>query len=195
MSPFPPGPRAPAAGSSRRRTRDAWPRVAALVLGLSMLGALIGPASAAAQASVLAPAEARTGWVWPVTPPRITAPYAAPAHEYGPGHRGIDLAAPLGTPLSSPAAGVIAFAGSVAGRGVVTIDHGDGYVTTLEPVSDAAAIGREVEAGDVVARAGTGGHAAPGSVHFGVRKDGAYINPMLLLGTLPRAVLLPCCEG
>ena len=39
-----------------------------------------------------------------------------------------------------------------------------------------------------------GGHAVPGTLHFGVRLHGRYINPMLLLGGVPRAVLVPCCE-
>ncbi|WP_275934957.1 hypothetical protein [Microbacterium testaceum] len=39
----------------------------------------------------------------------------------------------------------------------------------------------------------TGGHTGPGTVHFGVRLDGEYINPLRLLGGVPRAVLLPCC--
>ncbi|MBN9176233.1 MAG: M23 family metallopeptidase [Microbacterium sp.] len=156
-----------------------------------------GAAAGAAAASAIASGaeDALAGWLWPVTPPRIAAPFVAPAHEYGPGHRGIDLIAPVDTPVRSPAAGVIAFAGSVAGRGVVTIDHGAGLVTTLEPVTAQVAIGNAVAAGEAVGIADAGGHAAQGTIHFGVRRDGRYINPMLLLGAVPRAVLLPCCDG
>jgi murein DD-endopeptidase MepM/ murein hydrolase activator NlpD len=134
---------------------------------------------------------AALGWVWPVEQVQLLRPYEAPAHVYGPGHRGVDLAA--GEVVRSPADGTIAFAGAVAGRPVVTIDHGGGLVTTLEPVVTQLAVG------DVVARAapvgllGEGGHTAPGVVHFGVRLDGEYINPLRLLGGVPRAVLLPCC--
>ena len=139
--------------------------------------------------------DAVSGWLWPVTPPHVVAPFVAPAHDYGPGHRGIDLGAPVGTAVRSPAAGIVAFAGSVAGRGVVTVDHGAGLVTTLEPVTAQVAIGDAVAAGENVGRVDAGGHAATGTVHFGVRRDGQYINPMLLLGAVPRAVLLPCCDG
>mgnify|MGYP001116210698 CR=1 FL=1 len=38
-----------------------------------------------------------------------------------------------------------------------------------------------------------GGHTPAGAVHFGVREDGVYINPLLLLGGVERAILLPCC--
>lgn len=133
------------------------------------------------------------GWRWPVSPPRIVAPFVAPPHAYGPGHRGIDLAAGQGAPVASPAPGVVAFAGMVAGRGIVTIDHGAGLVTTLEPVQSSVDVGASVVTGAVVGSVDGGGHAAPGTVHFGVRRDGEYVNPLLLLGGIPRAVLLPCC--
>lgn len=93
----------------------------------------------------------------------------------------------------APAGGVVAFSGSVAGRPLVTIDHGEGLVTTLEPVSATIAIGTVLHGGDVVGVAAAGGHAPVDSVHFGVREHGEYINPLLLMGLIPRAVLLPCC--
>jgi murein DD-endopeptidase MepM/ murein hydrolase activator NlpD len=133
-------------------------------------------------------------WVWPLAGFRIAQPYRAPADEYGPGHRGIDLTPLSAGPVRAPAAGVVAFSGRVADRDVLTIDHGGGLVTTLEPVESALAAGTAVERGEVVGRLGLGGHAAPGDLHFGVRRDGAYINPLLLLGGVPRAVLLPCCR-
>jgi murein DD-endopeptidase MepM/ murein hydrolase activator NlpD len=131
--------------------------------------------------------------VWPAESFRLARAYVAPAHEYGPGHRGIDLDLQGGAVVRAPADGVVAFAGSVAGRGILTIDHGNGLVTTLEPVTTALAPGTPVVGGEDVANLGLGGHAAPGALHFGVRLDGRYINPMLLLGGVPRAVLLPCC--
>ena len=134
------------------------------------------------------------GWVWPVRPFRLARAYVAPAHEYGPGHRGIDLELLGGSDVRAPAAGVIAFAGSVAGRGILTIDHGDGLVTTLEPVQTSVVPGAPVAADEIVATVAIGGHAAAGTLHFGVRLHGDYINPMLLLGAVPRAILLPCCD-
>lgn len=131
------------------------------------------------------------GWVWPVDEVRIERAFVAPAHAYGPGHRGLDLGG-IRT-LRSPAAGRVAFAGQVAGRPVLTIDHGDGLVTTLEPVTTALSVGDAVRRGDVVAEVAAPGHTGPGTVHFGVRVGGEYVNPLLLLGGVPRAVLLPCC--
>lgn len=135
----------------------------------------------------------RRDWRSPTTGIAVVAPFVAPPHEYGPGHRGVDLAARPGSALVAPAGGVVAFSGAVADRQVITIDHGGGYVSTLEPVSSGVPAGTEVAAGAPVAKVSVGGHAAPGSIHFGVRRDGRYVNPLLLVDDVPRAVLLPCC--
>jgi len=138
-----------------------------------------------------APVPVVPDWTWPTTPVQVVRPYVAPAHAYGPGHRGIDLAA-VGA-VRSPADGVVAFAGTVVDRGVLTIDHGNGLVTTFEPVATELSPGDPVARGGEVGRVAAGGHADPGTVHFGVRLQGEYINPLMLLGGVPRAVLLPCC--
>ncbi|WP_345543548.1 M23 family metallopeptidase [Microbacterium jejuense] len=132
-------------------------------------------------------------WAWPVRQFRLEQAFVAPPHAYGPGHRGVDLRLIGGADVMAPAAGVVAFSGQVAGRGILTIDHGDGLVTTLEPVQSDLAAGTIVSRGAEVGIVSTGGHAAAGTVHFGVRLDGEYINPLLLLGGVPRAILLPCC--
>lgn len=163
-------------------------------MSVAMLGLLLVGATSAGADDGAPPQTglSERGWIWPASGFSLLAPFEAPPHEYGPGHRGIDLV-PEGSSIRSPADGVVAFAGAVAGRGVLTIDHGDGLVTTLEPVTSTRAAGEAVDRGEEVASLSTGGHAAPGTLHFGVRLDGAYINPQLLLGGVPRAVLLPCC--
>lgn len=168
-------------------------RPVATFLLFAMLACTLVPAPAAADQQVDLSA---LGWIWPLERFRVAQRFVAPAHDYGPGHRGIDLA-PLDVTaavLVSPSDGVVAFAGDVAGRGIITIDHGGGLVTTLEPVETTLTPGSAVSRGDEVATPSVGGHAAPRTIHFGVRLDGRYINPLLLLGGVPRAVLLPCCE-
>jgi murein DD-endopeptidase MepM/ murein hydrolase activator NlpD len=162
---------------------------------LALVGASVGgaPASAAAPESPVVRITTAESWRWPVSQDvRVVRPFAAPPHRYGAGHRGVDLAANQG-PVLAPASGVIAFAGVVVDRPLLTIDHGDGLVTTLEPVATDLAVGDAVVAGQALGELASGGHAAPGAVHFGVRLHGEYINPLLLLGGVPRAVLLPCC--
>ncbi|WP_405375837.1 MULTISPECIES: peptidoglycan DD-metalloendopeptidase family protein [unclassified Microbacterium] len=119
--------------------------------------------------------------------------FRAPAHAYGPGHRGVDIAPASGNAVRAAAAGTIAFAGTVVDRGVVTIDHGGGWVTSVEPVEPSVGVGEVVVAGDVIGTIGLGGHAEAGTVHVGVRRDGEYVNPLTLVGRVPRAILLPCC--
>jgi murein DD-endopeptidase MepM/ murein hydrolase activator NlpD len=137
----------------------------------------------------------RAEWAWPIWPASIERGYVQPSHRYAPGHRGVDLRPTDDeTPVRAPAGGIVAFAGSVAGRPLVTIDHGDGLVTTLEPVEPSVAVGAPVARGQELGVIAAGGHTTPGAVHFGVRLHDEYINPLLLLVGVPRAVLLPCCE-
>lgn len=152
-------------------------------------------AFAPAERPFLAPAASVQGrWAWPLAGRRVIArAFLAPPHAYGPGHRGIDLRADDGERGSvlAPADGVVAFAGVVADRSLLTIDHGNGLVSTLEPVEGDLEQGQHVSRGDVVGQLATGGHAAAGSLHLGVRLNGEYVNPLLLLGDVPRARLLP----
>jgi murein DD-endopeptidase MepM/ murein hydrolase activator NlpD len=173
--------------ASARRARHALPALALLV------ALAAAPTPAAAVRSSDARALAADGWVWPATSFRLERAYVAPAHRYGSGHRGIDLRLLGASQVRSPAGGVVAFAADVAGRGVVTIAHGGGLVTTLEPVNATVSPGVAVRAGDGVGTLSVGGHSEPGTLHFGVRWEGEYINPILLLDEVPRAILLPCC--
>ncbi|WP_426319759.1 murein hydrolase activator EnvC family protein [Microbacterium sp. E-13] len=181
----------------RRRAR--W--AAAGILAGAVAAVLAQPAAASTETRERFPPPPDPGsvvlerdWAWPLHQPfRLERPFVAPAHEYGPGHRGVDLA-PLGDEVvHAPAAGVVAFSGEVAGRGILTIDHGGGLVSTLEPVRSDLEAGVLVARDAPVAQLATGGHAPLGVLHFGVRRDGEYLNPLILLGGVPRAVLLPCC--
>jgi murein DD-endopeptidase MepM/ murein hydrolase activator NlpD len=159
---------------------------------------LAGSLGAAAAGSETGGGGANGGvdaWSWPVAPPfGIVRDYLAPAHAYGPGHRGIDIALRGETSVRAPDDGVVAFAGRVVDRNVVTIDHGDGIVSTLEPVEALVVPGERVMRGEVVGVLSVGGHAEPGALHLGARLDGEYVNPLVLLGAMPRAVLLPYAD-
>ncbi|GHB48620.1 hypothetical protein GCM10010331_39920 [Streptomyces xanthochromogenes] len=136
---------------------------------------------------------------WPVVPPTVIHPWAPPATPYGPGHRGIDLAAPPGTPVRAAAPGRITFAGRVAGRGVLTITlsgtgpppGGTPLRTTYEPVRAEVKEGTEVVAGQVVATTEAPSHCPQGCLHWGLRKGDTYLNPLLLLHRTGRPRLLP----
>ena len=129
-------------------------------------------------------------WAWPVAAPHtVVRPFLAPATRYSAGHRGIDIAAsePL---VRAPADGTVHFAGTVVDRPVISIAHDGGLLSSFEPVAPVVARGDAVRRGDVIGTV-QGGHCAQPCVHFGVRLDGEYVSPLLLLGGVPRAILLP----
>lgn len=178
-------------------------RLSVLALGIAM-GLMLGGSADRATAvtgELIRAGEATRGdaapgypWLWPTDGQQLViAPFRAPAHDYGPGHRGMDVAAEPGSQVQSPADGVIAFRGTVVDRPLITIDHGRGYVTTLEPVASDLSPGDVVTAGDVLGVLAQGGHAPRGTLHVGVRVDDVYVNPRGLFGRPPRAILLPCC--
>ncbi len=148
-----------------------------------------------AAALLLAPAgrAARTPtWAWPIAPPhQIVRGFVAPASPYGAGHRGIDLAAAPGTLVTAPADGTVLWAGRIVDRGVVSIDHGGGIRSSVEPVEPLVVRGQPVRRGEPIARVATGGTHPPGVLHLGARTAAGYVSPLTFLGGLQRAVLLP----
>jgi murein DD-endopeptidase MepM/ murein hydrolase activator NlpD len=145
-----------------------------------------------------APVTAATAgsWVWPTGTRVVLRPFVRPAHDYGPGHRGLDVPAPEGTPASAPADGIVAFAGIVAGRPLVTIDHGGGLVSTLDSVVPEVAVGDVVVRGQRIGVVGTvsvaAGHCGPTAcLHLGARLDGEYVDPLPFLSRPAWPVLLP----
>jgi murein DD-endopeptidase MepM/ murein hydrolase activator NlpD len=128
------------------------------------------------------PAGATGSWTWPVAGPVIRA-FDPPDNPFGSGHRGIDVAAALGTPVRAAAGGTVSFAGPVGGRLFVTVDHGGGLESTYSFL-DAISVrkGEVVAQGQIVARSGTGhaGGVVP-HLHFGVRLLDAYVDPLAYL--------------
>lgn len=117
--------------------------------------------------------------------------FEAPASPYATGHRGVDLAAAAGEPVRSPADGVVIFVGVVVDRPVLSIQHDDALLSSVEPVTASVRVGERVRAGQVVGVVAMGAHCSDRCLHLGVRRHGQYISPMLVLDGLARAVLLP----
>ncbi|SNT64709.1 Murein DD-endopeptidase MepM and murein hydrolase activator NlpD, contain LysM domain [Asanoa hainanensis] len=128
----------------------------------------------------------------PVAPPlRVTRRFDGPPRPWRPGHRGVDLASVPGATVWAAGSGEVVFAGTVINRQVVSIEHAGGLRTTYEPLIPAVRKGDHVAAGDPIGMVAPGhaGCPAPACLHWGLRRDGEYLDPMLLLGF--RVRLLP----
>ena len=167
-------------------TRVPFLRRTLLVLALvAAMNAALGP-----------PAFARVGepapvGVWPLTPePDVVSGFDPPADPWGAGHRGVDLLGSIGHPVQAALAGRVTFAGVLAGRGVVVVDHG-ATRTTYQPVEASVAVGDTVASGD---RIGSlvlaGSHCLPRAcLHWGWLEGETYLDPLRLVGAAPVRLL------
>jgi murein DD-endopeptidase MepM/ murein hydrolase activator NlpD len=101
-------------------------------------------------------------------------------------HNGLDLAAPTGTPISAPAAGVVIYARDLYYTGnTVIVDHGQGLYSTMAHMS-----AMDVREGDAVARGallgkvGATGRVTGPHLHWGVRLHGARVDPLSFIDAL-----------
>ena len=152
---------------------------------------------AAALAAVLAlAAPAGAGGVrlqWPLRPgnPAVTRAFDAPSPDWTPGHRGVDLAGAPGQPVYAAGVGTVVFAGSLAGRPVVSIDHPGGLRTSYEPVDPTVRPGQLVDATTALGRlvAGHPGCPVAACLHWGAMWGPAaradYVDPIGLLEATP----------
>ncbi len=105
-------------------------------------------------------------------------------------HKGIDYAAPIGTPVHAAGDGRIAFAGERGGYGnEIEIDHSRGIVTVYGHLSRFASgihSGRHVQQGDVIGYVGMTGLATGPHLHYEYRVNGVHQNPATV--RLPDAV-------
>ena len=137
----------------------------------------------------------RFGWPLPGSPTVVRA-FHPPAFRYGPGHRGVDLAAAAGSPVLAAGAGTVTFAGTVADHGVVSVEHPGGLWTTYEPVSPTVTVGERVVRGERIGTVAPGHPGCPstGCLHWGVLsgppQDRHYLDPLRLLISA-RVRLLP----
>jgi murein DD-endopeptidase MepM/ murein hydrolase activator NlpD len=155
------------------------------------VGPVANPADVSAPSGL--PSWGAAAWTWPLAPdPQVLEAFRAPPTPWSAGHRGVDLAAAVGQPVLSAGRGRVIFSGDVAGRGVVVVLHSGGLRTSYDPVTGQAPVGTLVDPGSPIGRvAAVAGHCAPATcLHWGLRRDETYLDPLLLLGLGP-PVLLP----
>ncbi|MCT2401579.1 M23 family metallopeptidase [Novosphingobium mangrovi (ex Huang et al. 2023)] len=95
-------------------------------------------------------------------------------------HKGVDLAAPIGTPVYAPADGVVSRASWFSSYGLyISIEHGAEMETRYGHLSRLnVADGQHVHKGDVIGFVGTTGRSTGPHLHYEVRVDGEAVNPL-----------------
>ncbi|RWL17626.1 M23 family metallopeptidase [Mesorhizobium sp.] len=97
-------------------------------------------------------------------------------------HKGVDWAAPLGTPIAAAFDGEIVFQGDGSGYGnLVKISHRDGSETRyahMQKFADKAGVGTKVKAGDIIGYIGTTGLSTGPHLHFELYRNGQAIDPL-----------------
>jgi murein DD-endopeptidase MepM/ murein hydrolase activator NlpD len=175
--------------------------VAALALAVtSAAAATAAPGVTTAPSGVPAPGTVRSsqvvasaGWTWPLRPkPDVRAGFDPPDVRWSSGHRGVDLGAHVRQEVLAPGSGRVSFAGVIAGRGVVVVQHDGGLRSTFEPVTGTLPVGSLVAPGDPVGEVTDApGHCAPSTcLHWGLLRGETYLDPLSLLTRRP-IVLLP----
>jgi len=172
------GPRLP------RRPRTRCCGLLGTVAVLALLASVLAPAPAAARDPAQAQDSARETLLRPPTSAPILDGFRAPDNPYGPGNRGIEYATAPGDPIVAAGPGQVVFAGPVAGRLYITVDHGGGLLSSYSYLESlAVSRGQQVAAGQRIA-------VASGPMHFGTRIHGSYVDPATLFGVRKVTVAL-----
>lgn len=98
-------------------------------------------------------------------------------------HKGMDIAAPEGTPIEAPAAGIVTAVGDYYFNGnTVIVDHGQGLISLYCHLSETdVAVGDKLATGDVLGKVGATGRVTGPHLHFATYLNGTAVDPALLL--------------
>ena len=136
----------------------------------------------------------------PVAYTRISSPFNL--HRMNPvlhvvrPHKGVDMAAPMGTPIHAAANGTVKYAGWMHGYGrLVELDNFSGYSTRyghMHRLAKGMHVGDRVHKGEIIGYVGESGEATGPHLHFEVRRYGVAYNPMTV--KLPGGQPLPASQ-
>lgn len=172
------------------------PLVGLLVVASLLLAAVLSlNQGMAAGAPLSTPAVGSSGPVfgtverfhWPLAPPHpVLRAFQPPSTPYGPGHRGVDIGGSLGEPVLAAGSGLVLYAGPLADRSLVSVEHEGGLRTTYEPVRPDVRVGQYVRRGQVIGTLLAGHAGCPATppmvcLHWGVHRDRVYLDPLLLV--------------
>ena len=166
--------------------RMRWLRRLRLGMTATVIGVLLASVS-------IESAYASPGWRWPVLGnPVIERGFSPPAKKWLPGHRGVDVLSREGAPVLAAGPGTVAYAGQLAGKGVVVVSHGT-LRTTYEPLTPSVQVGQRVAGGSLIGwLSTTGSHCSPQAcLHWGLLRGQEYLNPLGLLRGPSRLLPVP----
>ena len=122
-------------------------------------------------------------WLTPCEYIRVSSPFGYrwhPTTGQWSMHKGVDFAAPKGTPIYATRSGTVTIAtySSTAGN-YVSINHGDGYSSVYMHMTHyVVEVGEYVKAGELIGYVGSTGRSTGPHLHFGIAYKGEYVNPM-----------------
>lgn len=123
-------------------------------------------------------------FIWPIPDStRITSkfgPRKAPVAGASSEHKGIDVGAPKGTPIIAAAGGTVVISTyNYSAGNYVMINHGNGVYTVYMHASKLLVnVGDKVKQGQKIALVGTTGYSTGNHLHFGIRINGTYYDPL-----------------
>jgi murein DD-endopeptidase MepM/ murein hydrolase activator NlpD len=126
---------------------------------------------------------------WPVEAP-VSSPFGLRFLGLRPDfHHGVDLATPVGSPVTAMKNGTVAFAGEMSGYGlVVFVQHGPRLRTVYGHLSELTVrTGETVKGGQLIGKSGQSGNASGAHLHFEIQRWGRDEDPVEMLGGLPRS--------
>lgn len=128
-------------------------------------------------------------WLSPLTKYRLSSPFGMRFHpvlKRNRMHNGVDMAAPANTPIYAARGGLVittAYQKDGAGN-YVQIDHGDGYRSIyMHMTRYVVKSGDYVVPGQIIGYVGSTGLSSGNHLHFGISKNGVYVNPMEYIPT------------
>ncbi len=132
--------------------------------------------------------------------PRITSSFSRarrhPILQYTRAHNGVDYAAGTGAPVAAVAPGTVTLAGWTGGGGrTVRVRHSNGYESEYLHLSAISVRrGQRVAQGQLVGKVGSTGLATGPHLHYGLRKNGLYVNPVVEHRNMPPGEPVPESE-
>lgn len=129
------------------------------------------------------------GWRWPLEHVKVTSDFGERGSSF---HEGVDLAAPVGTPVYATESGKIVFAGSrIRGYGkMLVMKHaGSGLLSVYAHLSQyKVKTGQNVKKGQKIALSGKTGRVSGPHLHFEIRRGVVSYDPRYLLAPTRKAL-------